>query len=589
MVHDVETDDRWLVLCNKWLAVDMSDGLIDKIFPVATTEQLKKFRNLFSNRTIRGLTDGHLWFSVFSRPARSHFTRLQRLSCCLALLMTTMLTSIMFYGIPDDPADQVMDFGTFRVSVREIIIGIESSLIVFPINLMIVQIFRMAQAHKVYHDEKFQRQRRKSKFGSEKSSTTSTISSARYTTSTNTNLSRVSCSSSTAASEDLFFNAKGDNTAAAQLTDIKIDQVATRDEIKKAPSLRENVGNGNIANSSPSTGGKFSTCSSFENGISAPGTAKSISTCDSTLSYFGGRTSQQCLIQDEKKAGDSTSQENEHVSFVKMKEECQDVSSLSSASSTTRSGGCSNECTSTTQSIDEGSFVELSMSPSSTSSEEALLRCKAAAGPRTHNEILLGKLEEIVIDLENTSPAKFSSVKEYNKAKEEAKGLLLTAKSIRTPSLSSNDSNTSSKVSQESIAKRRYSLPHWFVYVGWLILILTVGLSSYYIMLYGLKYGKQRSIDWLVSIFVSTFQSIFITQPLKVFFVAAFVAMILKKWDEDEDGSEEVEEIDIGTLTFIFSCSTKRHMNAHLQFLLAKHHELFDEEIQIVMYSHCTM
>ena len=570
MVHDVETDDRWLVLCNKWLAVDMSDGLIDKTFPVATAEQLKKFGNLFGNHTARGLTDGHLWFSVFSRPARSHFTRLQRLSCCLALLMTTMLTSIMFYGIPDDPADQTMDFGTFRVSVREIIIGIQSSLIAFPINLLIVQIFRMAQAHKVNQDEQFQRQRRKSKFVSEKSSTTSTISSSRFTTSTNTDLSRVSWSSSTAASDDLFFNAKEGSTAAAELTDVKIDQVAAQDGIRMVPSLVGNVDNGN---SSSSAGGEFSTCSSSENNLSAPRTVKSISTCDSVKLHFGGGTSQHCLIQDDKKASDSASQKNEHTPFVRMKE---DVSSLSSASSATRSGSCSNECTSTTESIDECSFVELSMSPLSTSSEEALLRCKAAAGPRTHNEILLSKLEEIVIDLENTSPAKFSSVKEYDKAKEEAKGLLLTAKSIRTPSLSSKGSKTDSNVSQESIAKRRFSLPHWFVYVGWLILILTVGLSSYYIMLYGLKYGKQRSIDWLVSIFVSTFQSIFITQPLKVFFIAAFVAMILKKWDEDDDGSEDVEEIDIGTLTFMsFLTVVKRIMNANVRFSLTKHHDLF--------------
>ena len=50
----------------------------------------------------RDMNDGHLWFSVAGRPARSPFTRVQRLSCCLTLLYSTMLTNIMFFGRGDD-------------------------------------------------------------------------------------------------------------------------------------------------------------------------------------------------------------------------------------------------------------------------------------------------------------------------------------------------------------------------------------------------------------------------------------------------------------------------------------------------------
>lgn len=35
-------------------------------------------------------------------------------------------------------------------------------------------------------------------------------------------------------------------------------------------------------------------------------------------------------------------------------------------------------------------------------------------------------------------------------------------------------------------------------------------------MLYGLHYGKENSIKWLISMAISFFESLFITQPLKV-------------------------------------------------------------------------
>lgn len=59
-------------------------------------------------------------------------------------------------------------------------------------------------------------------------------------------------------------------------------------------------------------------------------------------------------------------------------------------------------------------------------------------------------------------------------------------------------------------------LPWWFVFVGWLLVLATSSVAAYFTMLYGLKYGKERSISWLLSTAVSFFQSLLIIQPLKV-------------------------------------------------------------------------
>lgn len=148
--------------------------------------------NLFFMKTSQGFQDGHIWYSVFSRSPRSSFTRAQRASCCFSLLLCTMLTSIMFWGVPKDPAEQKMDLGNnphhclgreierqqnleggqlnkwafsqerdlrvpgviftpplcliltgkIEFTWQEVMIGFESSLLMFPINLLIVQIFR---------------------------------------------------------------------------------------------------------------------------------------------------------------------------------------------------------------------------------------------------------------------------------------------------------------------------------------------------------------------------------------------------------------------------------------------------------------
>ncbi|KAI8510686.1 hypothetical protein Bbelb_116020, partial [Branchiostoma belcheri] len=89
-------------LCNRWFALDRDDGQISRVLIEADPDEMKKFRNLFLAKSSRDMSDGHLWFSVAGRPARSPFTRVQRLSCCLTLLYSTMVTNIMFFGRGDD-------------------------------------------------------------------------------------------------------------------------------------------------------------------------------------------------------------------------------------------------------------------------------------------------------------------------------------------------------------------------------------------------------------------------------------------------------------------------------------------------------
>lgn len=147
IIRDLSSNEQWIYVCDRWLALDKDDGLVDRLIIVSGEEELKNFKTLFRTKTSQDLFDGHLWLSIVGKPPKSTFTRLQRLSCCMSLLFTTMMTSAMFYNIPggEAPKDDSIVIGPLRFSIRQLMIGIQSSFIALPVNVIIIQIFRNAR------------------------------------------------------------------------------------------------------------------------------------------------------------------------------------------------------------------------------------------------------------------------------------------------------------------------------------------------------------------------------------------------------------------------------------------------------------
>ncbi|XP_078578042.1 uncharacterized protein LOC144862972 [Branchiostoma floridae x Branchiostoma japonicum] len=141
-------------LCNRWLAVGEDDGKIERLLPVSSPEELAEFGNLVKAKVERDMNDGHLWFSVKGRPARSPFSRVQRLSCCLTLLYSTMVTNIMFFGQGDnfDPPEKITIGGTeidVPIDLPKLMISLQSAAIIIPVNLLIVFFFKNARTKPV--------------------------------------------------------------------------------------------------------------------------------------------------------------------------------------------------------------------------------------------------------------------------------------------------------------------------------------------------------------------------------------------------------------------------------------------------------
>ena len=140
IVRDIQMDETWDFMFNNWLALDRGSRMLK----ATIRSQIDITKNLFYNFSLKSMKDlktDHLWVSVFFCPSENTFTRAQRLSVAMSLLLLTMLTSLMFHGIPTDDPDDQLKHGTITISLSDIVIGIESGLIMFPINILIMGLF----------------------------------------------------------------------------------------------------------------------------------------------------------------------------------------------------------------------------------------------------------------------------------------------------------------------------------------------------------------------------------------------------------------------------------------------------------------
>ena len=92
---------------------------------------------------------------------------------------------------------------------------------------------------------------------------------------------------------------------------------------------------------------------------------------------------------------------------------------------------------------------------------------------------------------------------------------------------------------------RDRKLPHWFVYIGWLGIIAVTITSAFFVILYGSQFGKEKATQWLISLCISLVQDVFVSQPIKVLFIAIFIALVIKKPQEQmETKSAQIENAD---------------------------------------------
>ena len=145
VVTSKENGDEWKFSCNQWFSPERADGKIVRKLLVTKTNSLPNFQEAFRLKLSGTLYESHIWMSsVTKRPGHS-FTRVQRVTCCLCVVLTAMLANAMFFNLGGETTVSTIKVGPLKVSMRQIIITLQSCLIIAPINFLIVAIFKNAK------------------------------------------------------------------------------------------------------------------------------------------------------------------------------------------------------------------------------------------------------------------------------------------------------------------------------------------------------------------------------------------------------------------------------------------------------------
>lgn len=139
-VENMYTREYWLFICRKWLALGKKDHLLDRTFVVTNQKAPLVKKDYFLINFANDLIDNHIWFSVFAQVVTGSFNRLQRLSCCLAGLLLTLLINIMFFNVEKNE-----DYSIEIRYLRSIATGIESALVIIPVQIIITALFKYSQ------------------------------------------------------------------------------------------------------------------------------------------------------------------------------------------------------------------------------------------------------------------------------------------------------------------------------------------------------------------------------------------------------------------------------------------------------------
>ncbi|XP_008843053.1 polycystic kidney disease and receptor for egg jelly-related protein [Nannospalax galili] len=128
----------WLFMCRKWFSVDTT---LEATFFVIDPDEPLNRRDFFLIDLSHKLGKNHMWFSIFTDVVVKSFNRLQRLSCCLATLLSSLLCNIMFFNLN---RKERIESKEGRI-IRSMMTGIESVLVTIPVQLLITFFFIYSQ------------------------------------------------------------------------------------------------------------------------------------------------------------------------------------------------------------------------------------------------------------------------------------------------------------------------------------------------------------------------------------------------------------------------------------------------------------
>ncbi|XP_056391560.1 polycystin-1 isoform X2 [Hyla sarda] len=149
IIKDLQRSKNYFFLVNDWLSVGQEETgrRVEKEIFAASETELKRFSRIFMSEVQRGVSEKHVWLSMWDRPPRSRFTRVQRATCCALLIFLFLCANAVWYGVVGDKnhGDRAVS-ESVPLSVDSVAVGLVTSVLVYPIYLVILYLFRRARS-----------------------------------------------------------------------------------------------------------------------------------------------------------------------------------------------------------------------------------------------------------------------------------------------------------------------------------------------------------------------------------------------------------------------------------------------------------
>ncbi|XP_078692145.1 polycystin-1-like protein 2 [Branchiostoma floridae x Branchiostoma belcheri] len=90
---------------------------------------------------------------------------------------------------------------------------------------------------------------------------------------------------------------------------------------------------------------------------------------------------------------------------------------------------------------------------------------------------------------------------------------------------------------------RASMMPHWFIYLAWAMLVLASLVSAFFLVLYSMEWGNDKSIQWLTTFGLSFGHSMFIVHPGKAVFVVLVMTILCRRRVSQGPGDMMMDEL----------------------------------------------
>ncbi|XP_055086265.1 polycystic kidney disease 1 like 1 [Periophthalmus magnuspinnatus] len=131
----------WLFVSECWLAVDRSDGRVERMLRVY--DQKTRFGKMLRLKVWDYMTDFHIWISVYSCPNLKPFTQGQRLSVCALLWLGYACVSTVIISQRNDK--MLFELDVKELSMNAVTTGMLSVALVLPVVTLLSFMFRLSQ------------------------------------------------------------------------------------------------------------------------------------------------------------------------------------------------------------------------------------------------------------------------------------------------------------------------------------------------------------------------------------------------------------------------------------------------------------